>query len=182
MEEPKRGRAKIKKDYITIDIYNYYKEKSKNPVSFKQYMNFLYGGLKGTQNNRGLIKKFTDEIIYHSYILNLPCGGTLSIRKYKPKVRFKPNGDLDFEKSKINIDWKTTRELWIKDPLAEQNKTFCYFYNKHTRGYQYNYFWDKSKIGKVKNNYFYKYSPPRALSRELAKVLKEDPNIDYYTR
>jgi hypothetical protein len=187
MEEPKRGKAKITKDYITKDLYNYYKNNSSNPVSYEKYMDFLYGSTKSyrdvkrKQNEGGLIKKFTNEIIYNAYVLSLPCGGTLSVRKYKPKVKFKPNGDLDFEKSKITIDWKTTRELWAKDPIAEQNATLCYFYNKHTRGYQYNYYWDKNKLGNVVNKYFYKFTPTRALSRELAKVLKEDPNIDYYT-
>lgn len=179
MEAPKRGRAKIEKHYTTKDIYNYYKNRSKNPVSYKQYMNFLYGGFK---KDNGLIRIFVEEIIYKSYILPLPCGGTLSVRKYKPKIRFKPNGDLDYDKSKIKVDWKATRTLWAENPEAKEAKTLCYFYNKHTRGYQYNYFWDKSKLGKIKNKYFYKYTPCRKLSRELAKVLKENPKIDYYSR
>lgn len=179
MEEPKRGKAKIKKHYITKDLYNYYKKNSKNPVSYKQYMEFLYGD---TKKNEGFIRIYTNEIIYKSSVLKLPIGGTLSIRKHKPLVKFNNKGELDIKRSKMNIDWRATRKYWEDNPGSKENKVFIYFNNKHTRGYLYNYFWDKKRMGGIKNRFFYKFCPCRSLSRELAKILKENPNIEYYTR
>jgi|SRR5687767_9313539 len=173
----KRGRLLIPNDYITKDLYKFYKKSSKNPVSYKKYQEFLF--------NNGLIKKLTNEILYKAYILHLPWGGNLMVHKYKPKVRFKPDGSLDYERSHIKVDWKATKELWKNDPEAYAKKTIVTHYNKHSRGYLVKFHWSKKNMGAVKNKVFYKFNPVRKLDRELAAVVKSDRfgrDIDFYTR
>lgn len=174
----KRGKLLIPNDYITKDIYKYYKKNSKNPVSYKKYKEFLF--------NNGLIKQLTNEILYKAYILRLPWGGNLGVLKYKPKVKFKPeDGSLDFEKSHIRIDWAATKKLWKENPEAYEKRTIVTHYNRHSKGYLAHFVWDKRGMGATKNKSFYKFNPVRKLDRELATIMKSGKfgvEIDFYEK
>ena len=176
----KRGRAKIKKDYVTGDLYKYYKTHTENPVDYATFTAFLFGK-NGT--DKGLIRLLVDEILYSSYILKLPWGGNFAVLKYKPKIKFKENGDLDIRKSHMRVNWAATRKLWEEDPEAASNKVRVFHINKHTRGYLYDFFWMKKDMGALPNKAFYKFSPCRKIERLLAGVLKEERlEIDFYER
>ncbi len=176
----KRGKCKIPKDHITKDFYNYYKKNFENPVSYNEFKTFLYGK---NESDKGLIRLLTDEILYSSYILKLPWGGNLGVFKYKPKIKFKENGDLDIRNSHLRVDWAATKKLWAEDQDAAAQKVRVFHLNKHSRGYLYDVFWTKKGMGALKNKTFYKFEPCRKLARQLAGIVKEgNLNIDFYER
>lgn len=171
----KRGKAKIPKDYITEDIYEYYKSTAKDPVDYKTFQNFLF--TKGS--NEGIIKKLTDRMLYKAYIWSTPLGD-MFIKKYKPKIKFKPNGDLDIRKSHIRVDWANTLKLWKSDPEAREEKRKVYHLNKHSQGYLFKFTWQK-RNKPFKNKSVYKFKPVRKLDRELTTIIKSNrPDIDFY--
>ena len=118
----KRGKAVIKKDFITKDIYNFYKESNDNPVPYETFRDFLFS----SSTNKGVIEQIVHKVLYSSYIISLPRLGDLYVKKYKPKIKFKPNGDLDIRKSHIRIDWGNTLKLWRSDPEAKEEKRKVY--------------------------------------------------------
>lgn len=75
--------------------------------------------------------------------------GKLRIRKRKI-VRFK-------------IDFGTLRKEGIK----------TFHFNDHTKGYFYQYFWEKKSFNTFKNKGDYVFKPSRLNSRTLAKLAKE---------
>lgn len=64
----KRGKAIIKKDFITKDIYNFYKESNDNPVSYETFRDFLFS----SSTNKGVIEQVVHKVLYNSYIMSLP--------------------------------------------------------------------------------------------------------------
>jgi len=171
----KRGKVKIPKDYITIDIYNYYKKITANPVSYNIFKNFLFS----SKTNVGIIEQITNKILYSAYILTLPKLGSIFVRKYKPKIKFKPNGDLDIRKSHIRIDWGNTMKLWNTNKEAKNQKLKVYHLNKHSKGYLYKFLWDKRKQ-LLPNKSVYKFNPVRKLDRQLNYILQNNINVDYF--
>jgi len=171
----KRGKVKIPKDYITKDIYKYYRSTTENPVDYKTYVKFLFS----SKDNKGVIETLTERILYNTYILSFPKIGSIFVKKYKPKVKFKPNGDLDIRKSHIRIDWANTLKLWQSDPEAKEEKRKVYHLNKHTKGYLYKFVWDKRKQP-FKNKSVYKFNPVRKLDRHLGYILKNNIEVDYF--
>jgi len=171
----KRGKAIIKKDYITKDLYEYYKENSKDPVDYKTFQNFLF--TKG--KSEGVIKQLTNKVLYSAYMIPTSVGD-IYVKKYKPKIKFKPNGDLDIRKSHIRVDWGNTLKLWKSDPEAKAEKRKVYHLNKHSHGYLYKFVWDK-KDKPFKNKIVYRFKPVRKLDRELKDILKSGrTDIDFY--
>ena len=51
--------------------------------------------------------------------------------------------------------------------------------NRHTDGYKFFWYWDKS-ISNIPNNTVYRFFPSRTNSRTIAEALKEGHNINYY--
>lgn len=171
----KRGKAIIKKDFITKDIYNFYKESNDNPVSYETFRDFLFS----SSTNKGVIEQVVHKVLYNSYIISLPRLGDLYVKKYKPKIKFKPNGDLDIRKSHIRIDWGNTLKLWRSDPEAKEEKRKVYHLNKHSKGYLYKFIWDKRKQ-LLPNKSVYRFKPVRKVDRELSYILKTGLDVDYF--
>lgn len=171
----KRGKAKIPKDYITEDLYEFYKSTAKDPVDYKTFHKFLFS--KG--ENKGVISLITDKMLYSAYIWSSSIGD-IFIKKYKPKIKFKPNGDLDIRKSHIRVDWANTLKLWQSDPKAREEKRKVFHLNKHSQGYLFKFTWLK-RNKPFKNKSVYKFKPVRKLDRELTSILKSGrKDIDYY--
>lgn len=171
----KRGKVLIKKDFVTKDLYNYYKSSVQNPVSYNIFKKFLFS----SNTNEGIIKKLVDRILYRSYIISFPKIGSIYIKKYKPKIKFKPNGDLDIRKSHIRVDWANTLKLWQSDPIAKEEKRKVYHLNKHSKGYLVRVHWDKRKQ-LLKNKSVYRFKPVRKVDRELAYILKNNIDVEYF--
>lgn len=93
-----------------------------------------------------------DQVIQEGKIMNLLGRfGEISIRKYpsNPKI--------------LQYDYKSSKEL---------NKPVWYF-NEHTNGYRYKFYWNKSKL-LVKNCTKYQMVFTRENKRHLAKILKNN--------
>lgn len=168
----KRGKALIKKDYTTRHLYNFYKSTTDNPVNYDVFLKFLFA-------EEGIINKIVNKLLYSAYIVSFPLIGNIYIKKYKPKIKFKPNGDLDIRKSHIRIDWQNTKKLWESDSEAKEKKLKVYHINKHTKGYQYKFVWDKRR-NILNNKTIYKFKPVRKIDRELSYILKNNIDVDYF--
>lgn len=152
-----------KSEYTLKSIYKAYKEGcvGESQLSYKQYSSIL------NEFNKALVQ----EILYDSAEVKLPCNlGTLRIRKRK----------IDLSKAnKLRPNWEETKKLWDSNPEAKENKKLVYHLNEHRDGYKYKIYWDK-KGSKVRNKSYYFFKPSRDFSRELAYILKNDFDIDYY--
>ena len=114
-------------------------------------------------------KKFMNSLIHQSNELRFPCGlGMIRIRKKNTFT--KPNnlkGDA-YNSSYIPTNWLASRK---------EGKRILEF-NDHRGGYKYEFFWTKN--ANLSNGKKYRFVPSRTNKRELAKILKTRPEIDYF--
>jgi len=105
--------------------------------------------------------------------------GIIGIRKNKTKIKVDKNGKI---LTNAPIDFKSTQELWEKDPIAKKQKRLIRFLNYHTKGYIHRWYWDKYHAN-FQNKSAYSFIPSRKNARLLAKLL-QDPNndVDFYGR
>jgi len=152
-----------KSDNTLASIYSLYTDEVLEglQVNYKVYSEIL------NDFNKELVK----TLLYDSAEVKFPCNlGSLRVRKRKINLK-KPN--------KLSPDWKATKDLWEENEEAKLNKQLVYHLNDHRNGYKYKLYWDKS-IARVKNKTVYYFKPARDLSRELAYILKNEFEIDYY--
>jgi len=150
----KRGKAKVKCDLTLKDFYEVYKgrEEAKERKP-KDYK--LY---------RDIIKDFNEElvrtIVFDNEVVKLPYRlGNLSIKKYK--VSFNP------DKQNIwKVDYKKSKEVG-----------FIVYYDSP---YRYKWKWNKRHV-KLTGKKYYKFLPCREASRLIAKALRENSRLDYFT-
>lgn len=142
--EIKRGTGKNNAKFKTPELYKYYKiivPKSEN-INERIYSKVL----------SEINEKIFDAIIMENFELIIPYSlGKKRIKKSKIRLRLKENGELDT--SRLIPDWKTTLSLWEKDVEAKSKKQIVYLTNRHTNGYKFNFFWNKTinRRLKVKN-------------------------------
>lgn len=150
-------------DYKIKDLYEYYQEKVQPElqVPYSVYTSIL------KEFNLELV----ESIINTSEGIKLPCNlGFIRVRKKKVNLA---------KKESLIPDWGQTNKLWAANPEAKKKKTIVYHLNEHRGGYKYKIFWDKKKQ-MLKNKTFYYFIPTRAFKRNLASVLKNNLEIDYY--
>jgi hypothetical protein len=164
-----RGKGKLISNIKNNDFYKHFlsclKEIGSNlQLTQKEYIDII------SDFNKAISKK----IIYEAYEFNMFYRlGTLRIKKYKPKYEVDVNGKLITKK--IPVDYKATKELWERDPVAKQNKKLIFHLNKHSDGYKGYFFWSKLKSN-VPNKSGYSFKACRTNSRDLGKAFK-DPNL-----
>jgi hypothetical protein len=142
-------------DYTITDAYKFYKEDILDglQVSYKDYRAVL------KTFNKLLVK----DVLYNSSEITFPSNiGAFRIRKRKVNLE---------NINKLLPDWQATNKL--------KKKQLVYHLNEHRKGYKYKVYWDKRK-SRVKNHTVYYFKPCRDWSRELAYVLKNLFEIDYY--
>jgi hypothetical protein len=148
------------------DTYNNYKNKSKNPLPYSEYC---------------IILSEFNKLLIH-YILNESCEvklphhlGYIRVRKYKVNV----GKYLSNQGSRLPVDWVATKELWETNIKAKEAKKLVLHMNEHRLGYTYKIFWGKDRAN-VRNKTGYYLKPARAFKRELANILINNPEIEYY--
>jgi len=148
----KRGEGNYKKDYGSIDVYNYYK---KDVISELQVDKKTFRNICDDFN-----KLLIDEILLNSEEIRLPYRlGTVRIKKSKMKYD---------DKNKLKIDWAASRKVGKR----------IYHLNDHTGGYKYRFYWTK---GIIKNITAYSFIPTRTNTRTLASILKDkNRQLDYF--
>lgn len=115
-------------------------------------------------------KELINSIIYESADIKLPHLGNIRIRKTKVNLT---------KLNKLLPNWEATNKLWAENPEAKEKKQLVFHLNEHRGGYKYKIYWDKTKV-RLKNKSFYYFIPAREFKRDLAKVLKNNFEIDYY--
>ena len=182
MPKSKRGKTGI----LVYGMYIYYRgllamkgylnKRNDFNVSFREYCNVL----------RLFNKKVKDAIIYDSWVFKLPYRlGYIYVKKIKMRFQLDKNGEL--YKHKLVPDWLRTKELWKKiypgltneELKAIPHKKLIYITNEHTYGYKFIIFWKKRNCN-IPGHGPYEFIFAKDNRRELAKLLKSNPNITYY--
>lgn len=149
--------------------------------------------LKIPQSVHGkILKEFAfalvDLMLFHNFEFRMPARlGYLYIRKYKVAPRLDKDGN--FDKKSLPIDFGATNKLWAelypgltkKELKAIPNKKVVYFLNSHTNGYIMKIMWDK-QVNRVRNSKPYLFRPVRAIKAYMAKIIKENPQLEFYER
>ena len=150
-------------DYTITDAFKLYQEEVLEglQVPYKEYRAIL----------KTFNKLLVTEVLYNSAEIIIPSNiGVIRIRKRKVNLE---------NINKLLPDWAATKKLWEDNPKAKEKKQLVYHLNEHRKGYKYKVYWDKRK-SRVKNHTIYYFKPCRDFSRELAYVLKNLFEIDYY--
>lgn len=157
-----RGKGRFNCQVKTRDIYYMYRKLCKKsdvkPVVAEKFSKML---------------KRRNELIFEKVVLES------KEVKLSNKI-----GDLVMVKSPINfsnppIDWGSTRKLWAEDKLAKKHKKLVRHVNEHTDNYIYRFKWFKT-YAYCKNISVYRFILSTSLKERMAKLLKNNPNIDCY--
>lgn len=171
----KRGVGKNNADVSLKELYKNYKSKSKNPVPYKIYAEFL------KEYNQRIIQ----AIIYENLEYKMPFKlGFIRIQKRKLTPYIK-NGELI--KKHLHPDWKRTRDYWAEKypgKTSEElklisDKKVLLHHNDHTNGYSVRFYWDK-RVSTVKNQTAYIFKATRTTKEDLAKFIKKTGVLDYF--
>lgn len=143
------------------EYYRFYREND-GKVNRKKYGEIVTDYLKLVKSEILLKKSF-----------KLPEGvGTISIKKYKPKLEFE-DGKLI---NKLPVNIKATNDLWNSDPEAKASRILVRYRNKHTNGYVFHIKWYK---GVFKHCGYYRFKAYRPFKRELVQKIKQG-NFDSF--
>jgi len=156
-----------------IECYNKYNTMSSNPIDKQLYFKIV----------KDFNERIINKIVEGGYEFIMPYNlGSIFIKKRKIEFKFDENGNFLSKFTKAGVNWKATKDLWILDNNAKENKTLVWNDNSHTDGFKYRFFWDRGKTGNgIKNILSYKFMANRVHGkRNLAKVLKQGTNISYY--
>lgn len=146
----------MKKHYNIRDSYKLY-SKEQNPVDATTYVDI----------NKEFMK-FLMRKCFEDGIVNIPERlGTLQINGKKPTVKY-----IDGNIKGLLPDWKSTKELWERDPIAKENKQLVYHFNEETNGIRYSFFWSKARV-LVPNKTLYNLRLTRTNKRILAALIKQ---------
>jgi hypothetical protein len=182
LEIKKRGKGKYNNDFGSKDCYDKYIEsidKKDLPLG-SDYKNTSYFVSFNTYKKilKQMNKLVMNALINDNAEFTMPYRmGELSVKKRKVKIKLDSEGNVI--KKAIPVDYKATKELWAKDPEAQKNHTKIYLFNEHFDGYKCLFYWKKKDIN-TRGIKPYCFRPTREYKRELAKQIKNNPNIDFY--
>lgn len=144
------------------DAYKYFRNNSSisNKISESMYRRVIRK-----------INKYIQEELSRCRDFNIPYGlGHIEVRKVDVSLRFE-EGKLINNKP---IDWKTTNELWNRNPIAKEKKKLVRF----DVDYLYLIKYIKSKA-RYMNQQFFEFSPNRFLKIKLKNNIN-DGSVDAF--
>ena len=164
-------------DVGNTEIFKYYCKETGNKYKLTQGKYFQ------------IFKEYIDYVkelmMNNSFRYSMPGRlGYLYIYGYKVKYRLDEFGNLD--KRCLRVDWDATKKYW-KELYGDltpaelkliTNKPKIYLLNKHSDGKRYRTQWNRT-TAVFKNKRLYSIKGVRQYSRQLASVVKNNPNIDY---
>lgn len=166
MKAQDKRNHKVKSDFGKADYYKHYSKTAKNPLSKEQYYKILDEYLNRVHNMIGL-----EGVSY-----NIPQRlGKIQLRKSKNVVKLKPDGTI---KNTLAINWKATKDLWLKNPRAKERKIKIRYTNEHTDGYVFKLVYLKYNAN-YKNKSAYKMSINREM-RRLTNIAVTKNNVDAF--
>lgn len=171
----KRGEGKYNADIVIKNLYNEYKNKSKNPISFRTYSLIL------NEYNDRIIK----HIIYSALEYKMPYRlGYIRIQRRKKAPYIGDDGKIvDYH---LGVDWQKSLALWRKkypglsdEELKEiPDKKKLKYLNEHTNGYSARFYWDKN-LSNVRNQSNYVFRATRTAKEILAAYIKKIGRVIY---
>lgn len=167
-----RGKGKYKAGVATKEMYKHYKNNVEK--------NSVYDVTKTvyTKILKEINSKIMNLIITTNYEFVMPYRlGTLSIKKFKTRLKLDENGNLI--KSKLPVDYGKTNLLWKLDPEAKAKKKVIYFLNEHTDGYRHVFHWDK-RSSNITNKSIYTFKASRENNRNINKALLTIEGLDFF--
>lgn len=168
MVSRRNKKGKNPTDYGNKDLFNFYKKNYKNPIEESDY--------------RRIIGQFNEEIakliLEHAFEYRMPHRlGYVRIKKKSVILILDRDGKL--KKNYLKVDWNATKQLWAENTQAAAEKKLIYHTNKHTDGYYFKWFWDKSATN-VRNISVYKLIPSRKNLRTITHLVRTKEELDYY--
>jgi hypothetical protein len=154
-------------NYGIKEIYKYYKSYSENPVEYQIFVRAW----------KDFAEQIINDIVFTGKDFMMPFRiGNLGIRKHKIIVNVNADGTID--KRYLRPDWASTKKLWEDDPEAKKRKQLVFHLNKHFRGFNCKWFWDKSTCS-ITNQTAYSLVMSRTNKRKLAQAIFSG-EVDYY--
>jgi hypothetical protein len=172
----KRGRRKVIANYKFGEIYEFYKERYGDSALPRKVVYKIY---------KKLFPTIVKLMVFENLDFRMPSRlGYLRVRKRLVEPRIDKDGNLDA--SKLSIDWKKTKKLWLKlypDKTAEEikkvkDKPLIRETNDSTNGYRLCWFWDKTTCN-LKNQSAYYVDLTRDNDQILSRGAKMN-NLNFY--
>ena len=169
----KRGKGKTNTNVGRADFYKYYKNNAEEPYTRKEYDRFI----------TELFKQFGEAMVNDSLILNLKGLGIFRVMSFT----YNPIDQEGKIKKSNKPNWQRTFEYWHKkypdltrDEILNLDEKLKVIYhdNDHSNNEVCKFVW-KPAMG-LTNKKNYTFSPTRALSRMLAKELKNPIRKTFY--
>ena len=167
VEIPSRTKGKKNKDVGMKEFFKFYKDKYYTKKSSSYNIS--------ESKYRSIVSEFNkliaEKIVKGPYDFKMPCKlGYICLRKYKKKPKIDKDGGYKYD---LPVDWKSTLELWERDPEAAKKKKLIKYLNKDTGGYIFRIFYFK-KSANYKNRAVYSFSPVRGLKHLLRDSVRKD--------
>lgn len=156
IEEMIQKMANKVKDSIKLS-YDLYNSTQDNPVDKKTYIDI----------NRLFMKYLSGKLLVGGYVKFPERLGYVQVIGSKSKFRVEGN-----QIKGLAPDWKSTKELWEREPKAREQKRVLFHFNEETNGIRYRFFWSKSGIV-IPNKTLYNFRACRTNKRTLSKRVKE---------
>jgi hypothetical protein len=176
-----RGLGKCNADVRIKDYYTYYKNNlTKKELPLGTDLKDLSYNVTATTYRKVLMSIFLkarEKMILNNLEYILPCKmGKIAIFKHKKKLELDEDGNII---TKLAVDYKATRQMWAEDPEMKAKKKIIFHLNNHTDEYTFKITWIKNNCNMFKKK-FYKLVPVRDFKRQVPKLLKEKPNLDFF--
>ncbi len=127
--------------------------------------------------------KFIVELIFHGHTIVLPVKcGTLDIKGKEGTLQMKTTLDLNDKsqtRTRLGVDWKTTKELWEKNPKAKEEKKLIFFFNEGTDSIVYKIRWQTFRSN-LRHSTLYKFVFTRNNKRDTASLIKHGLEFETY--
>jgi hypothetical protein len=171
----KRTKGKYNTDYGINDIYKFYKNKAKDPVSkdlFKEIYTIY-------------IEEIKKAIVEETFEFHMGKLGSLRMKAKESLPEVDSNGNMVL--NRMTIDWGATRKLWetlYQGLTAEEvkqipNKKLIRAINNHTDNKRYKYFWDRIRT-RMRNQSYYDFEATRTWTENAAKFFKSGKPVIHY--
>jgi hypothetical protein len=155
---------RIPKDLGKRDFYRQYKKVAVNRMEYKTFSAVLF------DVKYGLFAEIIKMLIFDNFVWKLPDNlGRIAILKSPYKRIVKPDGEIDFSSRLVN--WKATKDLWIKDEEKKKNKVLVYLIDKEV--FTIRWIYDKKDKIDSRSIIFYAFEPVRTLKWLLNDAIKE---------
>lgn len=172
--KPKYKRpSKVYKSHVTGRFfYKLYK---------RDYENTKYTNGQFTNFIKDYYEQIRNIIINDAYTYEMFHRiGKIRILKYIPYYIRQPfNQDGTVNTSGMSVDWVKTKKAWKDNPLTKKKGIYIYYENKHSDGYKYYVYWNKSKMN-FTNNKLYSFEECRTFRTLMGQAILK--GSDYLTK